>query len=266
MTVWYLSCRYILLPAVVLSLQYRNTRVTTGHCFPLFDPAGISKHASQSTTFDLFMDSDPCMVGEKDQVAISRFEVPQFVYNHVAEAPPHKLGVMLFAPLATLRNPSMHTTQTADRINIISFVYNPCNLASMNYGELQADISRQLSSFYQGSQLNESNDQVCHVGRMPYLQVIDVFVFIRERQTEYLKVLWGQSTFLEDMSHFLSCLTVRNLLAQLTWWHLQVMMRSPVSSQIPQEETNTCIVVSTSQPFKVPQFDLLQQLLQTTSM
>ena len=59
MTVWYLSCRYILPPAVVLSLQYRNTRVTTGHCFPLFDPAGISKHASQSTTFDLFTDSDP---------------------------------------------------------------------------------------------------------------------------------------------------------------------------------------------------------------
>jgi len=59
MTVWYLSCRYILLPAVVLSLQYHNTRVTTGHCFPLFDPAGISKHASQSTTFDLFTDSDP---------------------------------------------------------------------------------------------------------------------------------------------------------------------------------------------------------------
>ena len=55
-------------------------------------------------------------VGEKDQVAISRFEVPRFVYNHVAEAPPHKLGVMLFAPLATLRNPSMHTAQTADRI------------------------------------------------------------------------------------------------------------------------------------------------------
>jgi len=205
-------------------------------------------------------------VGEKDQVAISRFEVPRFVYNHVAEAPPHKLGVMLFAPLATLRNPSTHTAQTADRINIVLFVYNPCDLASMNYGELQADISRQLSSFYQGSQLNESNDRVCHVGHTPYLQVIDVFVFIRERRTEYLKVLWGQSTFLEDVSHFLSCLTVRNSLAQLTWWHLQVMMRSPVSSQIPQEETNTCIVVSTSQPFKVPQFDLLQQLLQTTSM
>ena len=55
-------------------------------------------------------------VDEKDQVAISRFEVPWFVYNHVAEAPPHKLGVMLFAPLATLQNPSTHTAQTADRI------------------------------------------------------------------------------------------------------------------------------------------------------